>query len=129
MSYRRAWLLVDAMNRCFARPLVATSPGRAAQGSARLTPDGVTVLSHYRNLQVMALSLNESAAWGELAAMIRPAPCPDKGPMDDPTGRSLTHLAPNPRCRERFALVRERCRSSNRCLALSAHGCRARCAG
>ncbi|MGZ8311113.1 MAG: winged helix-turn-helix domain-containing protein, partial [Allosphingosinicella sp.] len=28
MSYRRAWLLVDAMNRCFRRPLVEARPGR-----------------------------------------------------------------------------------------------------
>jgi molybdate transport system regulatory protein len=27
MSYRRAWLLVDTMNRCFAKPMVETHPG------------------------------------------------------------------------------------------------------
>ena len=27
MSYRRAWLLVDTMNRCFRAPLVETHPG------------------------------------------------------------------------------------------------------
>jgi molybdenum-dependent DNA-binding transcriptional regulator ModE len=27
MSYRRAWLLVDVMNRCFVKPLVETHPG------------------------------------------------------------------------------------------------------
>ena len=27
MSYRRAWLLVDAMNRCFQQPVVDTAKG------------------------------------------------------------------------------------------------------
>ncbi len=36
MSYRRAWLLVDSMNRCFRAPIVETSAGGAAEhaGSA-----------------------------------------------------------------------------------------------
>ena len=49
MSYRRAWLLVAAMNGCFARPLVATSPRRSA--GAALTPDGRAVLALYRRLE------------------------------------------------------------------------------
>lgn len=32
MSYRRAWLLVDTMNRCWREPLVETSPGNARSG-------------------------------------------------------------------------------------------------
>lgn len=27
MSYRRAWMLVDSMNRCFQQPLVQTATG------------------------------------------------------------------------------------------------------
>lgn len=51
MSYRRAWLLVDAMNRCWKEPLVATAPGVAHGGGARLTKFGETILAHYRGLQ------------------------------------------------------------------------------
>ena len=51
MSYRRAWLLVDTMNRCWREPLVATAPGVAHGGGARLTEFGEKVLTHYRNLQ------------------------------------------------------------------------------
>ncbi|MEJ2409446.1 MAG: LysR family transcriptional regulator [Novosphingobium sp.] len=51
MSYRRAWLLVDAMNRCWQEPLVHTVPGRAEGSGARLTPMGERVLAHYRSLQ------------------------------------------------------------------------------
>ena len=32
MSYRRAWLLVDTMNRCFRSPVVAASPGGKGGG-------------------------------------------------------------------------------------------------
>lgn len=51
MSYRRAWLLVDTMNRCWKKPLVATAPGSAHGGGARLTDFGKEVLAHYRELQ------------------------------------------------------------------------------
>jgi len=54
MSYRRAWLLVAAMNGCFARPLVATSQRRSA--GAALTPDGRAVLALYRRIEKKTLS-------------------------------------------------------------------------
>ena len=52
MSYRRAWMLVDTMNRCWREPLVTTAPGGAAHGGgARVTPFGVQVREGYRALQ------------------------------------------------------------------------------
>ena len=51
MSYRRAWLLVDVMNRCWREPLVETSPGSSHGGGARVKPMGEAVLTHYRALQ------------------------------------------------------------------------------
>ena len=50
MSYRRAWLLVDTMNTCFASPVVATAKGGAEGGGATLTAAGKRVLSRYRAL-------------------------------------------------------------------------------
>lgn len=50
MSYRRAWLLVDTMNRCFTEPLVATQPGGGKAGGARLTAAGEAALAAYRGL-------------------------------------------------------------------------------
>jgi molybdate transport system regulatory protein len=67
MSYRRAWLLVDAMNRCWKEPLVATLPGRAHGGSARLTAQGEAVLMHYRTLQA---SLGVAVDGTDRAALI-----------------------------------------------------------
>ena len=48
MSYRRAWMLVDVMNRCFKSPLVETAKGGSHGGGAWLTPLGKEVLSHYQ---------------------------------------------------------------------------------
>jgi molybdate transport system regulatory protein len=54
MSYRRAWLLVNTMNRSFLRPLVATSKWRGA--GAWLTPEGKRVLRLYRRLEARSLA-------------------------------------------------------------------------
>jgi molybdate transport system regulatory protein len=51
MSYRRAWLLVDTMNRCFREPVVASATGGAGGGGARVTAFGERVLSAYRSMQ------------------------------------------------------------------------------
>ncbi len=54
MSYRRAWMLVDVMNRCFKSPLVETAKGGSHGGGARLTPLGEEVLAHYRAMDAAA---------------------------------------------------------------------------
>ncbi|MEA3220264.1 winged helix-turn-helix domain-containing protein [Immundisolibacter sp.] len=45
MSYKRAWQLVDGLNRDFAAALVSTSRGGAHGGGAALTPLGAEVLA------------------------------------------------------------------------------------
>ncbi len=54
MSYRRAWLLVDTMNRCFRGPLVEATKGGPHGGGARLTPLGADVLARYHALEAEA---------------------------------------------------------------------------
>jgi molybdate transport system regulatory protein len=51
MSYRRAWLLVDTMNRCFSAPLVESAVGGPGGGGARVSELGQAVLAKYRALQ------------------------------------------------------------------------------
>ena len=51
-SYRRAWMLADAMNRRWPRPLVTLSTGGRKGGGARLTELGRGVLRSYRSLQL-----------------------------------------------------------------------------
>lgn len=51
MSYRRAWLLVDAMNRSFRDPLITTAAGGQKGGGAAVTANGQAVLARYRSMQ------------------------------------------------------------------------------
>ena len=74
MSYRRCWMLVDVMNRCWREPLVATSPGASPRGGARVTPFGEQVLRHYRALQLEAGKAGEGLDWAALGASILPLP-------------------------------------------------------
>ncbi len=54
MSYRRAWLLVDEMNKCFREPLVQARLGGAKGGGAQVTELGMEALKRYRALQAQA---------------------------------------------------------------------------
>ena len=65
MSYRRAWLLIDELNRLFETPLVETKHGGAAGGGAELTPFGHGVVQHYRSIERKA----HKAVAGELATL------------------------------------------------------------
>jgi molybdate transport system regulatory protein len=56
MSYRRAWLLVEALNQTFAEPLVATQHGGPRGGGAFLTDLGRHVLGQYRAIEAEAAS-------------------------------------------------------------------------
>jgi molybdate transport system regulatory protein len=60
-SYRRAWLLLDAMNRRWPAPLATTAVGGKRGGGATLTPRGRAVLSAYRDLQVQLETLLDHA--------------------------------------------------------------------
>ncbi len=74
MSYRRAWLLVDAMNRCWDGPLVQTAPGRSATSGARLTALGEDVLAQYRALQEEIGNAARGTAYDALAARLLSEP-------------------------------------------------------
>jgi molybdate transport system regulatory protein len=60
-AYRRAWLLVDAMNNAFPSPLVSTAVGGKRGGGARLTERGKHVLRAYRDLQIQFEHFLETA--------------------------------------------------------------------
>ncbi len=55
MSYRRAWLLVETMNRAFGQPLVRAKTGGNAGGGAEVTAIGLAAVEAYRRLQREAL--------------------------------------------------------------------------
>lgn len=51
MSYRRAWLLVDALNNMFDLPVVESQRGGKQGGGAALTEFGTSLLHTYRTMQ------------------------------------------------------------------------------
>ena len=54
MSYRRAWLLVEATNSAFIEPLVSTNTGGSGGGGAQLTDFGMSILARYRAMELKA---------------------------------------------------------------------------
>jgi len=76
MSYRRAWMLVDTMNRCFAAPLVETRPGGGQGAGARLTAEGETALAAYRALSAQVQSGSSGPDIATLETAIRAEPLP-----------------------------------------------------
>jgi molybdate transport system regulatory protein len=60
-SYRRAWMLLDAMNRRWPEPLVKTAAGGVRGGGARVTDTGQRVLRTFRDLQLQIEHLLDTA--------------------------------------------------------------------
>ncbi len=85
MSYRRSWLLVDTMNRCWATPLVDTTAGGGKGKGARLTALGVDVLKAYRALEV-SLMLASEAPLKALTGKLLQAPHASQHPNGDAKG-------------------------------------------
>ena len=54
MSYRRAWLLTDELNRMFGHQLVEPQHGGAKGGGARVTARGIATLEAYRRIETAA---------------------------------------------------------------------------
>jgi molybdate transport system regulatory protein len=50
LSYRKCWLTVDALNRTFESPVVATFPGRRG-GGAEITAFGERLVALYRSIE------------------------------------------------------------------------------
>jgi len=51
MSYRRAWQLVEAINRDFREPVVITAVGGAQGGGAQVTSFGRRVVAAFRAME------------------------------------------------------------------------------
>lgn len=79
MSYRRAWLLVDTMNRCFEEAVVTAETGGSRGGGARITPLGEEVVRRYRRAEASA----HKAAASDLRALKRML-----GPVNRPSRSS-----------------------------------------
>ena len=66
MSYRRAWLLADEINRMFQEPSIFTRHGGRSGGGAGLTPFGETLLVACRRMDAESRNaLKSDLAWLE----------------------------------------------------------------
>src|SRR5918997_4093323 len=75
MDYKRAWLLIDSLNRAFEVPVVERVTGGPRGGGASLTTFGEELLARYRRLET---AVTERAA-EDLEALEHCA-APDPGP-------------------------------------------------
>lgn len=66
MSYRRAWLLIDELNRMFSQPSVESQRGGRQGGGAVLTPFGEALLDRFRAMErQFAAACAEDLQWLE----------------------------------------------------------------
>jgi molybdate transport system regulatory protein len=82
MSYRRAWLLVDDMNKCFSEPVIAAQAGGSHGGGAALTSFGNRLIDQYRAI--------ENAAHSATAARLRELEAACRGEQERAVPRSNT---------------------------------------
>ncbi len=73
ISYRKCWLMVDALNRTFESPVFATHPGRREMGS-EITPFGERLVALYRSMERRSRS-GAAAAMKELDGALNPGYC------------------------------------------------------
>ncbi len=64
ISYRKCWLMVDALNRTFETSVFETHPGRRG-GGAEITPFGERLIALYRSMERRTRTAT-TAALGEL---------------------------------------------------------------
>jgi molybdate transport system regulatory protein len=69
MSYRHAWLLLQAVEDTFGAPVISTATGGAKGGGAKLTELGKTIVARYRAIETQAAR----AAASELAELAKAA--------------------------------------------------------
>ena len=67
MSYRHAWLLLQAVEDTFGAPVISTATGGAKGGGAKLTELGRSLVAKYRTIESQAAK----AAASELSELVR----------------------------------------------------------
>ena len=67
MSYRRAWLLVEEINKALRQPAVRAEPGGRTGGGAVVTASGQQIVGLYRSVESHAVT----AAGGDFRAIAK----------------------------------------------------------
>jgi len=68
-AYRRAWMLVDGLNKGWGQPMVQATTGGRHGGGAVLTPLGRALLGAYRDVQIHVEHAVDEAAGGFVRAV------------------------------------------------------------
>jgi molybdate transport system regulatory protein len=89
MSYRRAWLLVSAMNAMFSQPVVDSQRGGKQGGGAVVTEFGEELLSRFRTMEKkIQTAVASDIAWLDANRGPSTASTPKTDINEDPTRRS-----------------------------------------
>jgi len=67
MSYRRAWLLLDELNRSLRKPATASNQGGSHGGGCLVTPEGEQLIALYREIERRA----EQACSQQLVSLVK----------------------------------------------------------
>jgi len=67
MSYRRAWLLMDELNRALGSPATVSEHGGQSGGGSTLTPVGEAIIRLYRGIEARAAA----ACAPEIEALVK----------------------------------------------------------
>jgi molybdate transport system regulatory protein len=78
MSYRKAWLLIQEMQKSFNGPVVTAEVGGATGGGTELTELGNNLLKLYRKVESRAAD-SSKAELEALSAMVRTTAAPRRG--------------------------------------------------
>jgi molybdate transport system regulatory protein len=89
VSYRKFWLMVDALNRTFEAPVFATFPGRRGSGAV-LTDFGARLVALYKVIG-RRTQVASAAALAELTASLNPVYAPARA-----SGEAKAGDAPQP---------------------------------
>jgi molybdate transport system regulatory protein len=82
MSYRKAWLLIQEMQKTFGGRIAVTEIGGAAGGGAKLTDLGIKLLSSYRAIEAGAARAVDGDVQALSAMVQKPA-----GPRPKPPAK------------------------------------------
>ncbi len=101
MSYRRAWELVEDLNRHFGTPVVATAAGGSGGGGARLTEAGALLVRAYRAIETAAAdsAAPHLAAFG--SAPRPPSPSASGAPPQEAERSARVRCSARPTARSR----------------------------
>ena len=86
MSYRKAWLLIQEMQKTFNGAVVTTEIGGTSGGGAQLTELGTLLLKTYRRIESRAAQAAD-AEIGTLSALVQPNAVPRRTARRRPSSK------------------------------------------